>query len=239
MPYPDPFSLPDLINGAKVPDYRLADSRAYFYLVALNLDRAIPIREPVGWDGAEWVIERDPTFHGMNFEFTGDEATLTFDEPAAVAFEEEAYHAGGPQIDFRLVWGLIDPTGELPIQTLKFKLETRSIKEGILTVKAERLSLHPQIQTRWDTTLSMDARQAIVNDGNLVPITITPPAPSQLLLHAQRIRQTTTIKDIDKPFEANDQEFINTGAAIIQGGGLFSDNSAAFHDFYFVLPFEK
>lgn len=236
------FNLSELTHGSPQPDYRLSDARAFFNLVN-EANTSLTIREPVGWDGAEWTLSRDQDWHGFNAEYAGQEATLKFREVAAVAFIEAAYQAKGASVTVLLEWGLQFGSGAglqtLPMQTLKLKLAKRVLMGNELTVPAERLSIHPDIRARWDTTLSMSATQALVADVNRVPLPITPPIPAQLVLHAKRIKQTTVIPAFTDRPDTDWQSFQNTGGSILQGGnpleGLTGSN--VYRDFYISLPF--
>jgi hypothetical protein len=240
------FNLSELINGSQQPDYRLSDSAVYFILVDQILDEELTlIREPIGWDGAEWTLSRDPDWHGFNAEYSGQEANLKFREKAAVDFIERAYTETGPDANVLLTWGLEYGLAlfrqTLAMQSLKLNLSKRILIGDELTVPCERLSLHPDIRARWDTTLSMNARTALVTDITGAEIPITPPSPAQLVLHAKRIKQTLLVPRFTEKADTDWIGYSNTGGSILQGGnpldGLVGTN--VYRDFYISLPFSR
>ncbi|MBD2705504.1 hypothetical protein IC229_33140 [Spirosoma sp. BT702] len=240
MALPAPFFLPDLLHGNAVPDYRLSDAVSTFTLRRISTDTTLVIHEPLGWDASEWTLERDKTWHGLNFEFVGEEMSLKFQQEEAVTFLENAYKSEGPDVDVRLTWSLSDTTGSLELQHLRLNFAKRNLKGGEFSITAERVSLHPDIRAKWDVMLSMDQRKALVNDAAGTPIAISPPAPAQLLLHAQRIKQTTEIKTSPKPPDTDWQSFDNEGGSPLFGGDLLpTGQNVAYRVFYITFPFES
>ncbi|WP_155297292.1 hypothetical protein [Spirosoma aerolatum] len=243
MALPSPYSLPDLFYGSADADHRMSDADTYFRLVSPALNQIISIREPIGWDGAEWTLERDTQWHGINFEFTGEEAVLRFQQVEAIDFIELNYSRSGPNVTLFLEWGLTDNTGDLALQTLRLNLAKRSKKGGELTIPAERYSVHPDIRAGWDTVLSMDQKKSLINDSSNNPVAITPPAPSILVLHSQRIKKTTTIKPMPDFQDTDWVSFQNDGTSVLQGGsvGQSVGQFQAFRHFllYFPLTVER
>ncbi|MGF7219103.1 hypothetical protein GGR92_005283 [Spirosoma lacussanchae] len=238
MPISANYNLANYVNGSDVPDYRISSASVYFRLI-YGADELV-IQEPVGWDAAEWVLQRDPVWHGFTFEFTGDEALLRFRQVEAIDFIEQAYLANGVAATVLLRWGLADSGVDLPMQTLKLKMGTKNVVGGELSIAAEVLSMHPDIQPYWDSKISMTARESIKTEGGL-PQPITPPLPANLMLHAQSIKQTTTTKPPVQPVDTDWLPFVNTGGSILQGGnpltGLAGTN--VYRTFYLSLPFSE
>lgn len=188
------FSLSNLVYGAENPDYRLSDARVVFLLSWKGEDTVID--EPVGWDAIEWVLSRDRDWHGINFEYTGDQTNLTFIQKEAVAIIENAYRIDGPDAVVLLKWKLAYGSEELTMQTLRLQLDRRKKSGYTVNLPAERRGLHPDLKARWSTPVGMTMGETLDGTGTA----IVPPSPVQLILHGQVIKQTTTTEQ-DTPDE--------------------------------------
>lgn len=215
-----PFSLSNFQNGSATPDYRLSDAVSVFSLEYAGV--VLQINEPVGWDSAEWVIRRDPTWHGQNFEFTGDEATLKFRQQLAIDFLEQAYRTDGPNANVLFRWVVTYEAETLPLQLILLNFMKRSFQGRELTLAGERLSLHPDIKSKWDTICTMTQKESFAVDADRVPLPIVPPAPAQIILHSQSISGELSTKPNTDTETTDWQSFANSGGSLAQSGQIGS-----------------
>ena len=124
----------------------------------------VEIEEPIGWNKVPFIHKRDKDRHGFNYEFTGTDFTLEFDNAAGeddIDLEYKTYGNDGTVLFRRVIeydgTDIVEYEGKLNLNTLK-RVNYR------YQCVVERKSLHELIKTRMSSKINIEKDSDL--DGN-------------------------------------------------------------------------
>jgi hypothetical protein len=104
---PDTTEQPEIYDTDCPKFYFIKDlTERYFTgdLVDLSASNFVEIEEPIDFDTGKFRLERDPNYHGFNYEFAVDELKYEFDSAGYNYLKDELY-IGGTDSDIKFVYG--------------------------------------------------------------------------------------------------------------------------------------
>ena len=127
-----------------------------------------PDAEPIGWDGATFVIKRDDKWHGAFFDYT---AQLTFICGAA-AYINAAYDKYGvdAQVSIQIFWACVDGGTMELVYTGRIAMDTvvREYKTGGVTARIENTAEQMTLINRRDVKVDLLSEQTF-SGGTISP----------------------------------------------------------------------
>lgn len=125
------------------------------------------VDEPVGWDAVDFKHSRDPKYGGFNYELTGGDFTLKFDDASGKEFIDADYDQFG--IDAKILFRKVvnDGTTDYIEFEGRLNLSTRRLVNYRVEAVIEKNSVHQKIKSRISTKVNLDQNRDL--DENDIP----------------------------------------------------------------------
>ncbi|GAB4007150.1 hypothetical protein GCM10028808_10480 [Spirosoma migulaei] len=151
----------------------------------------VVIEEPVKWSDVRITAERDPDFHGFNYEYSDGKVQLDFTcESAANLLSAQYYTYGNDAVVKFLIVDIAADGSETVRYSGKIDFNDVDIQPGRVSADVIRDDLHEKINARWDTPVSMTVAKTLDNSA------ITPPLPIEISLPGQAVTDSGYFKRI-------------------------------------------
>jgi len=142
------------------------------------------IREPQGWGSLKFILERDPDWHGMNYENSDENQVLEFDGYSGRDFIEAIRTTEGPDATILFQQGIVVDSKFLVEYEGRLNLSTYNRVKRKPGIALERNSLAQNVKAKWDTKLQL------LGTKTLDDTTISRPTVNQLPLTSQSIGES-------------------------------------------------
>jgi hypothetical protein len=180
---PDITEQPEIYDTDCPKFYFIKDlTERYFTgdLVDLSASNFVEIEEPIDFDTGKFRLERDPNYHGFNYEFAVDELKYEFDSAGYNYLKDELY-LGGTDSDIKFVYGYgniasftIFYIGKVDMNTYAEIENGEKITFGLVELDFDNL-----LQTAFEVVQSTPADRDLLLYSKVIPKKVTYTVPKR------------------------------------------------------------
>lgn len=141
------------------------------------------IEEPIGWDNAPLIIERDKKTHGFTFKYTDGEQKLGFSKGQGYEIIKSAYESEGNDAVIELTFKLQDQDDFLFYG--KLDLNTFSQDEDVYECTIiESNEFRDYIRSRYETKVNL------ISEKTIDDISVVPASKTEVVLYSKIINKS-------------------------------------------------